>query len=744
MQESTQLSGANQNRELRSALGSFLWCCAVATGVFALLFGEVGFWKESTTAGLSERGAIVVTLLALAVALAIGGRRLPSLKLSAFLLAIIAWFLSDALTRQYSWFYGLPIRGEILLCGAFGLWLLVRAPQRVLVGVAVVAALLPAIAFLSHLGSRLMISDDHASFYYRLLMLREQLPFVPFYNTDWNGGFDARDFFATGALNVFPIFVGLSAIFSDDLAYNLTATWTAYLLPPICMFFAAILVTRSRVTAAFAAILVGGASLLWARWSLVYGTLGFCTSTALFPLVTALTWRALHEPDFLRGAGRVIGFAALWTLFLLWPGSMFMVAPIVIYGLWHLKGALSSRGLIAAAVLILVVNLPWMLLFSKVSQVGSFVTVTKVTDGTASAQIQAKKEALGARGVRREISIEDSLRAVRENAGSANPLVLLLALPGLLMLSRPQQRLFALTIGYLVVAGAVIAPLKPHLELERLLLVAVLACVIPAAHVCSRMTDKLGEHFRREASSFRKVTATLLFIVPIGMIFASPFVAASVASNRSILKFYAADDIWNGVRQTIAEFGKDNGRVLYSGFLLHELDGGHAAPLPVLTGVPAVASSQFHNLWAYRQVFPKSFIERGDTGIEEYLNLMNIGGIFAHEKQWRDYFSTKPDRYELVRRIGRFSFFKRLNFTSNFVNSGEVSKIEITRDRITLTPTSSSVQLKFIYLDFLVSSGCAIKGEDVAPDLKLISLTECTPGQEIVIRSKSPLRRLLD
>ncbi len=723
---------------------SFLLSCAVVTLLFGLLFGQSSIWDGSGPLLLTNFRTYVLTAAFGSIAFLIGRGRKFHLTISPFLLALIAWFFLDALTRPYSWFHGLSIRGEILVSGCIGVFLLLKAPTATLRVLCAFSILLPVIAFLSYSQNKLLISDDHASFYYRLLLLKDHLPHIPFYNTDWNGGYDARDFFATGALNVYPLFAILSPFVSDPLAYKLTAIWIAFLLPALSMFAATKIITRDSISALIAATLATASGLIWFRWSLLYGTLGFCTSAALFPLVAALTWRAIHDPSALSRKRDIALFCILWTLFFLWPGSMFMCIPVALYGLAHYRAIFQNRKFLIAAALILLINLPWMVLFSKVSQVSSFISVSKTTSEQQTALQEQKKFALGARGVSGNISVEKSVKSLRENAGSTNPLVLLLLIPGIVFAPKAARYFLGGSIVYLLVVGTVIAPLKPHLELERMVLVGFMLAALPAGIALTEIISRLHKHFSSSATIFRRCAAAMLVLIPIGMLCASPFVTASVSTNRSILKFHLSGEIWDGIAKVFADYGSSNGRILFSGFLLHELDGGHAAPLPAITGAPAVASSQFHNLWAYRQVFPKSYLEREDIGIVEYLNTMNIGGIFAHEKQWRNYFAARPTEYQLEENIGRFAFYRRVGFASNYVLAGAASKLSITRDTITLTPTTESVTLKFNYLDFLQSSGCVIKGEQVAPEITLIRLERCTPGTEITIRSISTLGRLLN
>src|SRR5690606_34615165 len=101
-------------------------------------------------------------------------------------------------------FQGPSIRGELLLSALIAVVLLQRRlfftvlPWGVLLSGAFCWYF-----FLQEAGAELLFSDDHSTFVYRLTILRDTFPYIPFYNPQWNAGLDARDSFATGVLNLF-------------------------------------------------------------------------------------------------------------------------------------------------------------------------------------------------------------------------------------------------------------------------------------------------------------------------------------------------------------------------------------------------------------------------------------------------------------------------------------------------------------------------------------------------------------
>jgi hypothetical protein len=155
----------------------------VAIGALALLFAALCTW-------LSGRGIL---------------KRSTLIDERIWALGLLAIFVSDWMNRPWGLFGGPSIRGEILIAFAVMFWSIRTDPERgsyswIAPGInnAAGVVLLPGLQT-AHSFS----PDDHAMFIFRLKLLRENFPSIPFWSPLWNAGFDARDFFATGALNVF-------------------------------------------------------------------------------------------------------------------------------------------------------------------------------------------------------------------------------------------------------------------------------------------------------------------------------------------------------------------------------------------------------------------------------------------------------------------------------------------------------------------------------------------------------------
>ena len=100
--------------------------------------------------------------------------------------------------------------------------------------------------FLSLTQNELLFTDDHPSFLFRLMQLKEFFPGIPFYNPLWNAGVEAREFFPSGILNVFFLFSPL--IYSFDLAthYNQGVAILLFMVVPALSGLAALIAGYGR------------------------------------------------------------------------------------------------------------------------------------------------------------------------------------------------------------------------------------------------------------------------------------------------------------------------------------------------------------------------------------------------------------------------------------------------------------------------------------------------------------------
>jgi hypothetical protein len=191
----------------------------------------------------------------------------------------------------------------------------------------------------------------------------------------------------------------------------------------------------------------------------------------------------------------------------------------------------------------------------------------------------------------------------------------------------------------------------------------------------------------------------------------------------------------------LAHADTQGGRIFFSGFLLHELSHGHAAPLPLLSHQALMASSPFHDQWRYRQPIPKEFLAAGDAGIERFFDLYNVTAVVAHEPAWRKHFLASP-RYRALWHGGSFILFSRDSSAPSYLLSGEGELRTQTIDQVTFTIRSSDAVLKFNYFPFLKSSSCNIEPFAVAEGINFIKLSACPVPAEVTIKAGSAWHRV--
>jgi hypothetical protein len=413
---------------------------------------------------------------------------------------------------------------------------------------------------------------------------------------------------------------------------------------------------------------------------------------------------------------------------LFWTPSGLVFVPALVFGILSFIKIVRQPRVLGIVLTLALLNAPWLVVFLSVSKVGSFVkseqpSYEAMAEGTFSGDTQTSPAVHRARAT--EISGKEVLRVLRDHAIGTNPLILFLALPGFFLLAGTRRNLYLCTSVWLLALGGVVSLIKPQVELDRMLVILGVLCTVPAGAALVQIFEQA-----RKSPWARAAGALCL-----GFLLVTPLVASGVVKNQSIEQYYFETPLVKHLTEALKQNG-GAGRVLFSGFVLHDLSNGHLAPLAFLSGKSLIASSPFHNQWHYRHVFPASFSERiASGGVEEYLDLYNVSAVFSHERKWRLYFLSKPEEYEQVWQEENFVLFKRVHFPNSYYLRGSGEPPQETSRGIHVRPTTSEVVLRYNYLPFLESSACAISGEQVAPEVTFIKLSNCPPGGEVVVRA---------
>jgi hypothetical protein len=715
-------------KDILSFSNTLVFCLSI----YAFLSKTISIWSLSGPL-IYHFPAIAAILLILSIVL----KYTYGLDLSPW--AFLAWlwilFFSDWIDRPYNFFQGTNNRGEILLFSLLTLVLVRKKLFEVFNFLPLLGLIICCYSFLSQSGGRLIFSDDHTVFQFRFEMLKGNFPAIPFYYPLWNGGFDARDFFATGSLSVFSIFSPLIYSFPVEKVYNLIIILLLFVLHPFLIYVAAKIHRIPSPGPAIASALSLALSLSWYRWALQYGTLGFITSCALMPL-NLVCLSLIFDDDEKLSAKLAVMFIVSFSLMLFWSLSGLVFVPAIFLAILNFKKLILKKNVLATALVLLALNTPWVISFWTVSNVSKFVTEGGNIRNQSEVQIAEEPDAPKSIFDSFQNYYKRAFRIIRENTITVNPLLLTLGLLGLVTNRPREKKLFGFTAIWLIFLCMFASPIFPRLELDRMmvLLAALLTlstakCIIDFFKLCEE-----GDYLPAKK---------ILFSLAGGFLITSQFVAGTIVSNRSLMHYYFEDKEVDKVAQDITA-NNSGGRVLFSGFVLHDLSNGHLAPLTYRTNVPLMASSHVHNMWKYTQIIPAYFINKGDSGVENYFDLYNVSAVFAHERYWINYFRDRDHLYSEIDASGKFKMFKRNNFKNTFFVEGRGELLSESSNTITIKALSPNLVLSFNYYDFLEASACEIKQKIYGDDVKLISLENCPPDATVVIKSKPVYKRVLN
>ncbi len=708
--------------------------------IFALsaLLNGICFWQEGHTLfpTLSARSLSVIFASLFIVAAYQWHTKVLTPSTTAAGIGLLVLFASQWLQLRYGLFQSPVIRGEILLFSLLSLGWLIRKKPLPLTALLFLASTSLIYMLATTADGRLIFSDDNPTFLYRLMLLKENFPDIPFYNPLWNTGIDQRDFFATGTLNFFLLFSPLLYIFPVPQLYNWLVSGLLFILTPALIAFACSLAGFKRRACLIAALLALAPSLLWFRWALQYGTLGFITATALIPLNLVLASRAIgRESKFSLAHSLLLVMST--TLMLFWSPSGLVFIPAIVLTLLLIKRVYKRKLLLLTAILLLCINLPWIGLFWKVSKVSSFLDSEKqAVVESETQQVTKAPRKKDFKEKTQSFSLERTLEKYREIATSANPLILLFFIPGIFLLGRDYRLVFGATTIWLLFLGGAASAIKPQLELDRMLVILLMVLTIPVAAAIDHLLT------RSEAKSRWRPVRILTSAIVLGFLCSGVYATGSILRGRSIIPLAFSSRLVPELTNAVQTHA-GNGRILFSGFVLHDFSGGHIAPLALLSNRPLIASSPVHNLWSYQQVFPEDFIQRKDKGIQEYLNLHNVSTVVAHEKFWREYFETRTDRFHKVWSYENFTMFERLNAPDSYFLEGDGALLEQTSHSIRLSLKSDEAIISFNYFPFLSSEHCKLSPHRITNDIHFIKVSECTQKQAIVIHSVNPIKRYM-
>jgi len=725
--------------------------------LFGFLAGPTRFWTvDLTTVGISGKWFMLPGLVLALVGYWGLRKDRPGLgpKINPFgaALAFPIILVADYFARSYSFFPPESFRGELIVLALFVAWISRHSFEPLLKSILPFAAIVFIAVFFWQSGGNLLLFDDHSAFFYRIQMLKDNFPNIPHYNSWWNAGIDSRDYFATGVINIFLIFAPLIYLFPLEQLYNYLIAATLFILLPCASYFGARILGSEKRVSLLAAFLVMTSGLLWYRWCLKYGAMGFCTSLILLPLNTALTLK-LADPDreFSKTEMLIFWFTLVCMSF--WPLSALAFLPMIFFALYKIKiiwRKKYSKWLIFG---FLAVYLPWAATFMTVSKVGRFLSLgsssavsTQVaSDGATIAQPQSgyktdpyggKMAKLVVKGKSKGLKPREIINHAREVALMTNPLIVFMAIPGFALLTRRAFLPLIALVLWNIALALLVAPLKPQLELERMFLFASFIGALPAA---------LSINYVLERSITRGLPSRIVGVLIGSFLLLSVFATTSILHNRrKHEQYYFLDKSFNRVGQKISQLSK-GGRTLFPGFILHDLARTHIAPLIFISKVPLVANYPFHQVWWYSEVVPKYYLERGLEGVEEYFDLMNADTLVVREPSWIQFMNDHRSFYRHRAKERQFLFYTRKKSSKDWFLEGDGEILDQSSSKIRLKLKSQSAVIKFNYFPFLEAEGCTLAPRSLPGDITFIEIKDCASTETPVTIKAGPVyKRVLN
>lgn len=613
-----------------------------------------------------------------------------------------------------------------------------------------ILSLILIIIFFQNTAFKPVYSDDHGSVTYRLYLLKNYFFSIPLYNAEWNAGMDWRDFFATGILNVYFLFLPLIALLSDiDTAYIIIVPTIIFILTPLSSYLGARILRLSHNAGLIAGFLALTSNAAWYKWSLSYGSMGFVCSSAVFPLFLACAIQTLKDKNDTKPY-IILLMIFSGSLSILWSAQGLSIIPIIIYALFKTPELIKSKKIIFSALFLILIHLPWILIFINVSKVGNFVNIESGTKIESQEGTQTTNKELSpiVKGEKESINKKNILNSFRENTTKINPLIYLLIFSALFYpWDKTYQLLYGITIIWLLFLGTVVIHLKPQLELDRMLVIMSLILSIPIGGLIGSLLEYLEKNHPRNYSLSKSFILSFIIM--------SFLCIGGLIDKKSWLRYYTKSGMFNELAQIISN-NADNGRTLFSGFILHDFSESHIAPLVRLSKKPIMASSPVHNLWRYTDIIPDEYRKRGPSGIEEYLDLYNVSLTIAHDRVWKKYFRDSSFKYEEIGILDKFVIFKRKRISDSYFYKGNGTlisqdakgfkvKIDSNNDLNDLIDDSHAIVLRFNYFPFLKAENCSkISPYKVSDSVNFIKLSDCKKDSVLEVKSVSALRRIFN
>ncbi len=584
-----------------------------------------------------------------------------------------------------------------------------KALGRVLVFLLVVLQVTSLAFLLLHTRLAPLYRDDHPSFMFRIREFVETYPAMSVFNPWWNAGVvnavGASSGVGSVALSLFPLWKSLPV----DLCYTPAIGFLFVVVSPLLTLAGLRAVRAPWAAALTGAILSLGVSRMVFVWGLHFGTVGAVFSMSFLPLFALLLYRAF----IMRRADGPTLFGLLLAAFFLaqWPPCLLPAAALI---LGCLLNARRFRLHIFLRLLLLLVVLLLLLLPNIGGLLASrdlfrFVADTSVADASAPPLPP----------VRDWFRALSALLAAR--LPEVHPVITFLGLGGLFFLPHRRLRRLLLPAVYGLLLLAAWGPIAaPRLQLERMVLPALLLAAVPAALLA-------GKAFTASDPRLLGVKAVLFALLLVG-----GMTVVSLYGGEGYAPYTSLPPEVRAFADTVRREVPPDGRLLFLGRTVHSFGGGHVAYLPLLTGREMLACDYYH--------FPPKMVEydyppkpwrNTAAGIADFMRLHGATHLAT----------TSRRRAALIRASSLFtevafmpdgrpdSTYNITLFALSDAGGGRLfsgdARVEANFGQLRVTPgATSQAVLRYVWNPRLTADGTAfLDPAEVAPGISFIRVT---------------------
>lgn len=639
-----------------------------------------------------------------------------------------AWFFFLGWSPNGSdpWMFVSAGMTQFLLLTAFITPFLLRGTRRssVLTGlIFLVAMIASATMFFDVTAGKALYRDDHPSFLFRFYEFGQTFPQLVNYVPHWNAGVVDSVEVTSGILAPGLLFWPFLKWGATELVYTPMVAVIYILIVPLLAAFSIRIAGGGRTASWVAGILALGVSRHFFLWMLHFGTVGACFASAFILPFSACVFRVvrLGRRERWLGVALILSACGLFT----WPPGALMAGSVALSALLHFRRWTWRKIVFLAVCGMIVVVIfikPGLVLLYEGNDVFAHVLKQQV------AGVAVAEEAYWTRARVFELLVQGGQKLC-SHVQEGNPLLIFLGLAGLLVLPyRSIRNWYApVLLGLALLAGWG-AVFKPNMQLGRMAIPLFFAAIMPCSLAIARILKSNEPRF----AVFRAALLALLIL--------SALTAARLYENRGNARYCVMGESMEKMTEWIRNSVPTDGRLMFSGSMVHAAGGGHVAPLPFLTGREMMACDYYH--------FPPKFVEYDypprqfrctDDNLWTFIDLHNVTHVATRLEARKQYFRGMPDRFHEEITIERITFFSVRRSSSLFLKGQGRVHADFNRIEAHWDDPASEVVLKYCWNDRLsVEPPVRIYPVDVADGIRFIGL-EPNGAKDCVIRFRSRL-----